>query len=147
MSNVNANKAHWSFWLIASVMLIWNLLGCVNFFAQMSPDAVASYREVEKAIILGRPLWATVGFALGVFCGALGCILLLLKKQFSLYLFIASLIGVVIAIAHSLMVEVAFGVGEIIGIVVMPVASAVFLIWYVKYCQDKGWLKAQQVNA
>jgi hypothetical protein len=62
-------------------MLIWNVLGCVNFFAQMNPDMVASYRESEQAIIQGRPLWATVGFAVAVFGGALGCVLLLFKKR------------------------------------------------------------------
>jgi len=141
MNNNYTIKTHWSFWLISSVMLVWNVLGCVNFIVQMNPDIVSSYRETEQAIIQGRPLWATVGFALGVFAGAIGCVLLLLKRPSSFYLFCASLFGVVIAIAHSLAIGVTFGVGEIIGIVIMPVAIAVFLIWYAKYCQNKGWLK------
>jgi len=140
MNNNYSNKAHWSFWLVTVLMLIWNVLGCVNFIVQLNPNTVAAYREVEQAIIQGRPLWATAGFALGVFAGTVGCILLLFKKSAAFYLFCVSLIGVIIAIVHSLTINVTFGVGEIIGIVVMPVVVAMFLLWYTKYCQYKGWL-------
>ena len=140
MDDSVAGKPHWSFWFIAVLMLIWNGLGCANFIVQMNPDVVASYRAVEQAIIQDRPLWATAGFALGVFAGAVGCVLLLLKNPSAFYLFCASLLGVVIAIAHSLTVNYAFGLGEIVGIVVMPIAVALFLVGYARYCQAKGWL-------
>jgi hypothetical protein len=51
MNNNYTIKTHWSFWLISSVMLVWNVLGCVNFIVQMNPDIVSSYRETEQAII------------------------------------------------------------------------------------------------
>lgn len=65
-------------------MLVWNVPGCINFLVQMDPDMVASYREFERAMIHGRP-WATTGFAVAAFCGALGCLMLLLKKTASFY--------------------------------------------------------------
>jgi hypothetical protein len=120
---------------------IWKPSSLPGAPAYRCPLCLLRHRGVNTYIIQGRPLWATVGFALGVFAGAIGCILLLLKRPSSFYLFCASLFGVVIAIAHSLAIGVTFGVGEIIGIVIMPVAIAVFLIWYAKYCQKKGWLK------
>ena len=134
-------QTHWSFWIISTIILFWNVLGSVNFFMQMDSDVVSSYREVEQAIIKGRPLWATLGFGFGVLGGALGCIQLLRKKESAFYFFCASLLGVVIAIGHSLTVHVDFAMGEIVGIVIMPVIVSIFLIWYVKYCQQKGWLK------
>lgn len=139
--NVTIN-VHWSFWVVSIFMLIWNAAGCVNFFVQMSPEMVSSYLESEQAIITGRPLWATAGFAIAVFGGAIGCVLLLLKKATSYYLFIVSLVGVVTAIVHSLTVDINFGLGEIIGIVIMPTLVAVLMIWYCRYVIDKGWLSA-----
>jgi len=136
------NKAHWSFWVISVLMLIWNLMGCINFFVQMNPDMVASYQETEQAIIKDRPIWATAAFAIAVFGGALGCLLLMLKKSIAFYLFIASLLGVLATMAHTLGTGIDFGTGELIGIIFMPIAVAVFLIWYTKYTQSKDWVGA-----
>jgi hypothetical protein len=139
----NKNTAvHWSFWAIGIFMLIWNAMGCINFFVQLNPDSVASYRETEQAIILGRPAWATAAFAIAVFGGALGSLLLLLKKSISFYVFIASLVGVALTMIHTLNIDAAFGIGETLGIVVMPLIVAIFLVWYSKYADSKGWVNA-----
>ena len=140
MNNKNVHAVHWSFWVIATFMLIWNVMGCINFFVQMNPDMIASYRETEQAIISGRPAWATGAFAVAVFCGALGCLLLLLRKSASYYLFIASLLGVIVTMTHTLGVGIDFGLGEILGIILMPLVVAAFLIWYSKQAERKGWV-------
>ena len=142
MNESGMKRVHWSFWIISIFMLIWNVLGCINFLVQMNPEMVSSYRETEQAIIQGRPLWATTGFAIAVFGGAIGCILLLLKKTTAFYLFIASLVGVLITTVHTLTLDINFGMGEIIGIIIMPTVVAVFLIWYSQYVKGKGWFSA-----
>lgn len=142
MNDKNAGGIHWSFWLISTLMLIWNIMGCINLFIQMNPEMVSSYRETEQAIIIGRPAWATVAFAVAVFGGALGCVLLMLKKSVSFYLFIASLLGVVVTMIHTLSAGIDFGAGEILGIILMPLVVAAFLVWYSKYTENKGWINA-----
>jgi len=117
-------------------------MGCINFFVQMNPGLVASYRENEQAIITGRPIWATVAFAIAVFGGALGCLLLLIKKSIAFYFFITSLLGVVVTMVHTFSIGIELGIGEVIGIVIAPLMVAVFLIWYSKYVQNKGWISA-----
>jgi len=99
------------------------------------------YRESERAIVEGRPVWATGAFAFAVFGGALGCILLLLRKVASIYLFIASLIGVIVTMTYTLATGVKFSIGEILGIALMPLALAIFLIWYAKWAHRNGWLR------
>ena len=140
--NQNAGRPHWSFWLNGVLTLIWNVLGCVNFILQMNPDVVSSYRETEQAIIFGRPLWATAGFAVAVFGGAAGNILLMLKMPVAYYFFIASLIGVVATMIDTLSKGINFSIGELVGIVALPIAVAAFLVWYAKYAERRGWLKA-----
>ena len=55
-------------------------------------------------------------------------------------LFTASLAGVLATQAYTLSVGINFGAGEIIGIIVMPVAVAAFLVWYSKFAERKGWI-------
>ena len=140
MDDENVAGVHWSFWVIGAVALLWNVLGVINFFMQMNPEMLNAYRESERAIIEGRPTWATGGFAIAVFGGALGCLLLLLRKSAAYYLFIASLLGVVVTMLHTLGIGIDFGLGEILGIILMPLVVAAFLIWYSKRAESKGWI-------
>jgi len=143
MNNKAVGGVHWSFWVIGAVALIWNVLGGINFVVQMNPDALASYSEAARAIIDGRPAWATVGFAVAVFGGALGCLLLLFRKSTAFYLFVASLFGVILTHIHTLDVAagstVDFGPNEILMMILMPFAVAAFLIWYSRLAVRKGW--------
>jgi len=141
MNDETVRRIHWSFWLIGVVALVWNVGGVINYFVQMNPEMLDAYRESERAIIEGRPAWATGAFAIAVFGGALGCLLLLFKKSVATYVFIASLLGVLVTMIHTLGVDVDFGLGEILGIILMPLALAVFLIWYSKYAESKGWTR------
>ena len=140
MSNENIRAVHWSFWAIGVVALVWNVMGCINFFAQMNPDVLAAYRESERTIVEGRPAWATVAFAISVFGGALGGFLLLFRKSAANHFFVASLLGVIVTIAHTLGLGIDFGLGEILGIILMPVAVAVFLAWYGRWAKNKDWI-------
>jgi len=140
MNDKTVGGVHWSFWLIGAVALIWNVLGVANFFVQMNPDVLAAYRESERAIVESRPAWATGAFAIAVFGGALGCLLLLLRKSAAYYLFIGSLLGVIVTMTDTLSVGIDFGLGEILGIILMPLVVAAFLIWYSKQAESKGWI-------
>ena len=132
---------HWSFWVIGTVSLIWNVMGVVNFLVQMNPEMLNAYRESERMIIEGRPVWATAGFAIGVFAGAFGCLLLLLRKAAAYHVFIVSLTGVIVTMIHTLGIGIDFSIGEILGFIVMPVAVAIFLIWYSKMSVRRGWIQ------
>lgn len=125
-------------------MLLWNLGGCMNFFMQMSPESVAKYPESHRAIIEGQPFWATAGFGVAVFGGELGCMLLLIKSKWGIYLFIASFAGVIVTMIHTLDVartKFDFSVFEVILMIVMPLFVAAFLILYSKLVESKGWVK------
>jgi hypothetical protein len=101
----------------------------------------------HRAIIEGRPVWATGGFAIAVFGGALGCLLLLLRKSAAYYLFIASLLGVIVTMTHTLGIAsstIDFSPFEILMMILMPLVVAAFLIWYSKWTESKGWISKEQ---
>ena len=131
MTENNESGVHWSFWLIGALALLWNVGGSANYIMQMNPEMIESYRASEQAIIASRPAWATAGFAIGVFGGALGCLLLLLRKSASFYLFAVSL---------TFTVDFDFSTAEILTFTLMPVVVAAFLVWYSRYAQGKGWI-------
>lgn len=115
-------------------------MGGINFIVQMMPDMITAYPEAEQAIIMARPLWATAAFGIAVFSGAIGCILLLMRKSSAYYLFVASLIGVIVTMIHTFNSGFKFETAETLGLVFMPIVIAAFLIWYAKYAGRKGWI-------
>ena len=136
-------RVHWSFWVIGAVALIWHVLGSMNYLWQMNPEAVATLPETHRAIIIDRPVWATGGFAIAVFGGALASLLLLLKKSAATYLFIASLLGVIVTMLHTINIAystIDFSLMEIVVMILMPLVVAALLIWYSKQAVRKGWL-------
>ncbi len=143
MNDETVGGDHWSFWAIGAVALIWNVMGVINFFVQMNADALAAFSETARALVEGRPAWATGGFAIAVFGGALGCLLLLLRKSAAYNLFIASLLGVIVTMIHTLGIAsstINFSPFEILMMILMPLVVAAFLIWYSKQVESKGWI-------
>ena len=100
MNDRTVGGIHWSFWIISVVTLIFNVMGVINYFVQMNADSLASFPEAYRPIIAGRPAWATAAFAIAVFGASLGCLLLLLRKSAASYVFIVSLLGVVVSMMH-----------------------------------------------
>lgn len=143
MNDQSVSRVHWSFWIIGAVALIWNVMGVLNFFVQMNADAVAAMPETHRAIIESRPAWATGGFAVAVFGGALGALLLLLRKSAALYLFIGSLFGVIVTMIHTLDAAAStidFSSFEIFMMILMPVVVAALLIGYSRLAGRQGWI-------
>jgi hypothetical protein len=143
MNDETVARVHWSFWAISAFALIWNALGSLNYLSQMNPDLVASLPETHRAIIEGRPAWATGGFAIAVFGGALGGLLLLLRKSVAIYLFIASLLGTIVTMIHTVAIAsstIDFSILEIVMMILMPLLVVAFLIWYSKLTESKGWI-------
>lgn len=143
MNNEIVRSVHWSYWLICVVALLWNVGGSVNYLMQTNLEFVVTLPETHRAIIEGRPAWATGGFAIGVFGGALGCVLLLFRKSIAFYVFIASLLGIIVTMIHTVNVatsKIDFSPFEILMMVLLPIIVAALLIGYTKLAMRKGWI-------
>ena len=87
-------------WLspVAIVALLWNLLGCYAWIADMrlTPDQVAAMGAEMQQLYASRPLWAVSATGVAVLGGAAGCIGLLLRKRWAPRLLWLSLAGVIV---------------------------------------------------
>jgi hypothetical protein len=143
MDKEGMGGVHWSFWVISILALLWNIGGAINYLMQTNPAFVATLPETHRVIIEGRPLWATGGFAIGVFGGALGSLLLLFRKSIAFYLYIASLLGVSVTMVHTINVassKIAFSSAEVFVMVLLPIIVAAILIWYTKWVLSRDWI-------
>lgn len=129
------------FWGITVLLLIWNAMGCLNYIMQTNPENVAKLPEAYKTIVSTRPAWATASFALHVFLGLLGCVLLLARRNAAKYAFGLSMIAGVVFFVFILIL---FSNGSVDSSVffgpLLSVLVALFSIAFAKRATDKGVL-------
>lgn len=132
------DKPGWNFWPVVILGLLWNLMGCMNYVSQSNPDVVATMPESYQLLIDGRPAWATGAFAISVFGGAVGCILMLLRRAVSVPVLAISLLGTVVVLIHAVMVS---GLtSQVVTTTGMSVVVAIILLWTAQSARGRGWL-------
>jgi hypothetical protein len=82
---------------VAIVALLWNLLGCAAFLAdlRLTPEDIAKLSSAQQAMYAARPVWSITATAIAVFAGTFGCIGLLIRKRWAFLLLVVSLLGVI----------------------------------------------------
>ncbi len=130
-------KVHWSFWVICAFGIIWNAMSCMNFVMQFNPEILNKYPDEARKLVETRPAWSTMAFAVAVFGGLVGDILLILKRKLAFYVFIVAVLGIAITNIHTLQItsspNILLGSG-------MSFLIGLFFIWYVTFCKNKSWL-------
>lgn len=134
------------FWIVAAVLLIWNILGVMAYFGQVmaTPETLAqTYSAEELEIIARTPSWATSAFAIAVFAGLVGVIFLLLRRAFARSLFILSLIAVLVQHVWTFFLS---GFLDIMAanaafFPIIVVIICLFQIWFAHLGIKRGWLR------
>lgn len=138
------NKAPTWFLVVVIAALLWNLLGCVAFFAdlRLSPQDVAKLSPADQALYNARPGWAVVATALAVFGGALGCIGLLLRKKWAFILLLLSLVGILVQDFGLFVLVGGAALAGTAAVVLqsLVLAIAVGLMWLGRLASARGWL-------
>lgn len=126
------------------VALVWNLMGVLAFVGQimMTPEQLAQLPAEQQALHAKTPVWANAAFGIAVIGGFLGCVAMLLKKQFAVQLFALSIAGVVAQMFHAFFISNSYEVFGPGGLVMplMIIIVAMLLLLFAKKCQNQGWI-------
>ena len=132
------------FWVVAIILLIWNLMGVLNFFMQitMTDEIIQAKPEREQEMYQNFPWWANAAFGVAVFGGVAGSIALLMKKRIAKTLFIISLIGVLVQMSWNLLIAKAWEINTamVVGLSVAILVVGILSIWLSKHGTSKSWL-------
>ena len=133
------------FKVVAIIALIWNLIGVAAFAMFMvmlgNPEAMAQIPEAQRAIIEATPAWANAAYGTAVIAGALGSLMLLLRKNLAEILFIISLAGILVQDFHAFVVADgldAYG-GQGLIMPALVLAVAIYLLLLARKAKANGW--------
>lgn len=132
-------KPSLSYWAIAGLGLLWNLMGCLNYIMQTASTSRADLPEQYLAILTQRPVWATAAFAVAVFAGAVGCILLILRRRVAVQLLGLSLVGSLFAFAYMIM-TLGLSVNALLSTGI-SILMACILLAIAMAARAQGWLR------
>ena len=132
------------FYWISGAALVWNLLGVAAYVGQvtMSPEALEAMPEAQRALYENVPTWVTSAFAIAVNAGALGCLLLVLRKVLALPVLVVSLIAVLVQMYHNFFMSNAMevmGAAAVIG-PAFVIVIGIYLVWFANDAKSKGWI-------
>ena len=150
MHQVQVQKAPIHLWIVGLLSLLWNAMGSTDYYmirtrniewiAQspgISPDAMLAWVD-------SLPIWAQLGWGLGVWMGLAGSILLLLRRGWAVPAYALSLLGAAAGLLNPLVGSpppeaLAQGFMRYMPIVIFAIAGALF--YYANRQKQAGRLR------
>jgi hypothetical protein len=121
-------------WIVGVLALLWNAFGGFDYLAtQLNFESyMAQFTPEQRAYFESFPAWTVAAWAVGVWCAILGSLALLLRSSWAVWLFGASLVGLIVSSVYNytsesgrmMMME---GGGMVMNIVIWVVAIALYV--------------------
>ena len=132
-------------WVIGVVTVLWNSVGAMDFVMTQTRNEsyMAAFTPEQLEFFYGLPTWVVAAWAVAVWGGVIGSILLLLRRGEAVWVFLASFIAMLITTIHN------YGLSngmEVIGDTFSLVFSAVIfvvalaLFFYARSMKQQGVL-------
>lgn len=126
-----------SFKAVAWLGMVWNTIGAVLYtWAKLDPvAAAASAPPAMQDYMANMPLYAHLGWSLGIWGSLLGSVLMLMGRRAAVTAFLVSLLGALVS----------FGAQAQAGVLEVPMAAFItgiiaLLLWYSRRAQGQGLL-------
>lgn len=133
-------------WIVGVLALLWNGYGCYDYVMTTTGDEAFLSKFPAEWIAYwdSLPAWTTGAWALGVWGGLVGAILLLMRSRYSVWAFALSLLGAVLGLGYQMFVAdmpASMTEGAMAIVPWAIILIAVFLLWYSWSMDKKGVLR------
>jgi hypothetical protein len=93
-------------WIVGILALLWNCFGCYDYtMTNLKNQAYMAQFSSDQIAYMDRlPSWLTGFWAIGVWGGLAGAILLLIRNRYAVWAFALSLIGAVVGLGYQMFV-------------------------------------------
>ncbi|MGE0581589.1 MAG: hypothetical protein AB7P31_05615 [Steroidobacteraceae bacterium] len=120
-------RTPWHLWAVGIVALLWMGMGALDYVMTQTRNAsyLSAFTPAQLDYFYGFPAWVVAAWAIGVWGGVLGAILLLLRRRLALWAFAASLAATVLATFHNYVLSNGL---EVVGDAVSLVFTAVIVV-------------------
>ena len=131
-------------WFTAAAIasLLFMVLGCVSYLMHVFADPNAMPLD-QRAAYQAEPVWVTGAYAIAVWAGLAGALLLVMKRKLAEPALLVSLIAVLVWLAGLVLVaplrENMSANDLLVAIIVAALTWTVF--WFARHSRQRGWLR------
>lgn len=152
MENAVTQRAPMHLWIVGGLGTLWNAFGSYDYLMtrMQNTDYLASMMPtVDPQVVLAWvdefPIWAQIGWGLGVWMGLLGCIMLLVRHRWAVPALGLSAIGAILGLGYQIAAAAPLpGMEGDMMMTVMPyviIAVTIGLFLYARSMAAKGVLR------
>jgi len=93
----------WHLWVIGAIAVLWNAMGAFDYVMTETRNAayMSAFTPEQLAFVYGFPAWVIAAWAIAVWGGILGALLLLLRRRLAVWVFLVSLVAMVVTTIHN----------------------------------------------
>jgi hypothetical protein len=138
-------------WIVGILSLLWSCFGCYDYTMtrMRNADYIASAMpgvdpNVALAWVDSMPMYAQVGWGLGVWLGLLGSVLLLIRSRYAVWAFGISFVGAILSLGYQIALAPPLPGADSPMMKVIPYVVLIicgFLVWYAYSMEKKGVLR------
>ncbi|WP_374471942.1 hypothetical protein [Phenylobacterium sp.] len=137
----------WHLWLVGALAILWNGYGAFDYtMTHLQGDAwlrAAGMTEAQISYFNAMPAWMTGVWAVGVWGGLLGAVLLLARRRLALPVFLISLAAFLLSLLYTYALSDGAAVmGQMAMTMNLVIfAGCVFFAWYAWAMTKRGLLR------
>ena len=130
------------FMVAAVASLLFMVLGCVSYLMHVFADPATMPLD-QRAAYAAEPAWVTGAYAVAVWVGLAGAILLVLRRRFAEPALLLSLVATLVWLAGLVLVrdlrENMSANDLLVAIVVTALTWTIY--WFARHSRMRGWLR------
>lgn len=133
-------------WIVGTLATLWNAFGAFDYLMTQTRNEayLAHFTDPQRAYFESFPLWMEATWALGVWGGLAGALLLLARSRHAVTAFAISLAGLAVSTAYQYVLNSPPPEMSGVGMVAMNLAIwavAIGLLWYTVRMRRRGVLR------
>lgn len=130
------------FIIAAVASLLFMGLGCISYLMHVFANPAAMPLD-QRAAHEAEPAWVTGAYAVAVWIGLIGALLLVLRRKIAEWLLLLSLIAVLVWLAGLILVtqlrENMSANDLLVAMIVTALTWTVY--WFARHSRQRGWLR------
>ena len=130
------------FWVAAGLALLFEAFGCYMYLAQVTMDH-ASMPLDQRAMWDATPTWMVAAYAIAVWVGVVGALLLLLRRKLAVPVLLVSLVAVVVQFSGLFLVPQLRQTVPDTALVapIVLIVSCYLIFQLARLANKRGWLR------